>query len=1456
MSEPRRAEGAPHTDWRAMLGEKLQPLAEHLTLEKVMLNKKATRLMTCFLSDQLVEEADFLALKRAFMRVYPDLWVSVRVACPALAEDFLADVNKYAAFLSACLLRHHPMIQYWMENAAWRVPDAATLELELPLPLAVTYFQDNGVAERLSQVLEDVFRLKMAVRVVLSKDHERQMQRLVEERQLVEDAMEASFAHKPEFTPEKRATEKNRKILGRVVTAPPVPIVDLAEDSGRVVIRGEVLDTETREVKSGDKLLLSFSVTDYTGTVRCKAFLRYKNAYRERNAPEAAEGKEPTEAERKAVQAVVDAVRKGEWVTVRGECQYDTYAKGLALMVSDITLSDKPKREDTAPRKRVELHMHTQMSSMDAVASVSALMARAAAWGHPAVAVTDHGVVQAFPEAFSTAKREGIKLIPGLEGYLVDEGALVSRPTDRPLGAPIVVLDFETTGLAAQSDRIIEIGAVRIQEGQVVEEYGTMVNPGRAIPARATQINGITDAMVRDAPDAARAIPELLAFIGDAPIAAHNAPFDAGFLRAECRRLDIACEPTVVDTLEFSRRLYPQLKSHRLAAVCKTLSISLKNAHRAVHDARATAQILIKMLQAAKERGVETLAELADSLASGAIGESSHIILLAATQKGLENLNRLVSAGHLQHFHRRPHIPRALLQRHREGIIVGSACEAGELFRAVLEGKDDTALSRIARFYDYLEIQPIDNNAFLVREQRVADEEGLRDLNRRIVALGEKVGIPVVATGDVHFLEPKDATYRAILMAGMGFEDADNQPPLYLRTTQEMLDEFAYLGAEKCEEVVIDNPCKIADKVEKLTLFPAHPEGKETFQPFWPEAADSIRDTTMAMACARYGDVLPEVVTARLHKELDAIIGYGFATLYNIAERLVKKSLSDGYLVGSRGSVGSSLVATMCGITEVNPLPPHYRCAKCRYVSFDVERGRYKVGVDLPPADCPVCGEPLLRDGFDIPFEVFLGFKGDKVPDIDLNFSGVYQPQAHAYVEELFGAGHCFRAGAIGTLAEKTAYGFVAKYCEERELNVTEEEKNRLVQGCVGVKRTTGQHPGGMVVLPKGYDISQFTAIQHPADDTSSSIVTTHYDFGSMHDVLVKLDILGHDDPTMIRMLQDITGVVPQEIPLADPGVMSLFTSPVAMGIEPEQLMCATGTLGIPEFGTRFVRQMLEDTRPTTMEELIRISGLSHGTDVWVGNAQELVRGGIAQLSQCICTRDDIMNALMTYGVPPKMAFDTMESVRKGRGLRPDMEEAMLAHGVPGWFMDSCKKIQYMFPKGHAVAYVTMALRIAWFKLYRPEAYYAAYFSVRGTGFDARIMLGSQDSLRGQLEEFEGSTQKLTEKEKDVIVLLELALEMNLRGIRFEQVDLYKSDATAFAIVGPGRLLPPLTALPGLGENVATSVVRAREEGAFISVEELKRRTRLSSAHIDMLRESGSLEGMPDTSQVSLFSLL
>ena len=964
--------------------------------------------------------------------------------------------------------------------------------------------------------------------------------------------------------------------------------------------------------------------------------------------------------------------------------------------------------------------------------------------------------------------------------------------------------------------------------------------------------------MLRGKPHLMDVMPAFAKFCEGAVLVAHNASFDITFFRRAFREAKLPFDHPVLDTLALVRNQYPQFKNHKLGNVCKQLGISLANAHRAVHDARATSLVLMKVLHEVRaQKGVSTLGELNACYQTDAGKQAYHIILLAYTQKGMENLYRLVSEGHLNYFHRTPRIPRSLISKYREGLIVGSACEAGELFRAVLDGRDERTLKKIASFYDYLEIQPIGNNEFLKREGTVSTDEELRELNRKIVRLGDQLGKPVCATGDVHFMNPTDGIFRAILMASKGFEDADNQPPLYFRTTDDMLEEFSYLGAEKAREVVVTNPNAIAERVEELHVFLPHPEGKETFQPYWPEAEHELRQITVDKAISIYGDPLPEIVQKRIDKELGAIIGYGFSTLYMIAVKLVAKSLSDGYIVGSRGSVGSSFVAFLSGITEVNSLSAHYICPKCKHYEFDVPAG-YACGIDLPPKACPVCGTEMGRDGFNIPFEVFLGFKGNKVPDIDLNFSGEYQPVAHNYIKELFGAEFCFRAGTIGTIAEKTAYGYVLKYAEERGLSLSNAEKLRLANGITGVKRTTGQHPAGMVVLPKEYSIFQFTPIQHPADDMTSDTITTHFDFSSMHDVLVKLDVLGHDDPTMLRKLQDLTGIAPQKVPLHDPEVfakiISLFSGTEALGITAEELgVSKTGTLGVPEFGTKFVRGMLEDTKPTSMEELIRISGLSHGTDVWLGNAADLVKAGVP-LKECICTRDDIMNALIALGVDSEIAFKTMENVRKGKGLRPEMEEAIQAVDAPPWYIDSCKKIKYMFPRAHAVAYVTMALRIAYFKIYYPAAYYCCYLHRNAESFNASYMCTqSVDELR---EAYEGikalDKAELTATKEDEATLLEILIEMNLRGVHIRPLDIYKSDAKDFFIDDEGFIVPPINSLPGVGTSAAEAFVEARKAGPFISQDDMVRR-KVSKSVVETLKQAGCLNDLPETSQVSLF---
>ena len=1464
-----------YEDLMARIAREIPELAGKLSSPRVTYVRSIQKTYISFDSDVLAGEKQFLRLEAILRDTFPGHTLSVRVVSRGLREKFLEDPAPYREVLDDFLRRNYPSAAGWVGQIGWQMEknqlsggnlpageEEALLTLVFPSEVSLQVMAKRNVGARLARAIREIFDARVRVEMTVAGDREERLRKLQEDRReavltVTREEMEKRAAETEKAAEKKAGAKKkpagagsapNKPIMGRSIADKPVEIRELTGESGLTVIQGEIFKLETKELKGGEMLLVSFAVTDYTSSILCKIFFRYRSRF----APKGEEETPITDEERQAVAEKVDRIKVGMNVKVRGECLYDSFAREISITVRDLVETEKVERQDTAPEKRVELHMHTNMSTMDALTPAEDLIARAVKWGHPAVAITDHGVLQSFPAAFRAAKGK-IKLIPGCEGYLIDEKAVVDGADGRPYDGPIVVLDFESTGLNTAKARIIEVGAVKLVEGTITETFQELVDPEEALPPKITEITGITDANLQGQPKAAEVLPRLLAFIGDAPIAAHNAAFDANLLRSELKRLGLRYTGPVLDTLVYARKLYPKLKSYRLGALCKHLGVSLKNAHRAVHDAAATAQCLARMFEDTREMypETETDRQLNTTLQGGAIGESWHIILLAKNRTGLVNLNRLVSISHLEYFKRTPHMPREIIRQHREGLILGSACEAGELFRAAVRGEDMEKLKEIASFYDYLEIQPVGNNAFMLRNGEAESEEELRNLNRLIVRLGEELGKPVVATGDVHFLDPKDAVGRAIIQAGMKFDDADLQPPLYFHTTDEMLKEFSYLGAEKAKEVVIDNPRKIADMVEEIRLFPKHPKGEDTFQPYWDFAEDMIQDMTWSTAREMYGDPLPEIVESRLTKELKSIVGYGYCTLYAIAQKLVSRSLEDGYLVGSRGSVGSSLVARMCGITEVNALPPHYRCTRCHKGFFDVDKSQYHVGVDLPDKDCPECGQKLTKDGFDIPFEVFLGFEGDKVPDIDLNFSGEYQNRAHHYVEELFGHDHVFRAGTISGLADKTAYGYVLKYLEERNIQAGNAEKERLALECTGVKRTTGQHPGGMVVVPLEYEIYDFTAVQHPADDLESDFTTTHFDFNSMHDILVKLDCLGHDDPTMLHELEILTGINFKEIPLDDPAVRSLFASPEALGVTSEEILCNTGTYGVPEFGTAFVRGMLEETKPKAMEELLRISGLSHGTDVWLGNAQELIASGTATLSECVCCRDDIMNYLIDKGVKPKLAFTTMESVRKGKGLKPEMEQAMVENQVPDWFMDSCKKIKYMFPKGHAVAYVTMALRVAWFKVHEPLAYYCAYFTVRGDGFDATTMILSPEAARARIKEIRGM-DKPTARDKDTATCLELVLEMNLRGIRFLPVDLYRSDVRRF-LIEDGNIRCPFISLPGLGESAAAQIAEARKEGEFLSIEDLRVRGKAGSAVIDMLRSHGALEGLTETNQISMF---
>lgn len=1437
----------PEPTWREEL-KKAAPGApvELLTLERVSVHKKSGRILVRFQAADVLRREQYAALRAGLTAMFgkkKGVSVEVAVSCPTLADDFMRAPEKYAAWLNESLVGQMPSAKPHLEGAEWTV-EGNTVTLTVRAKIAADLLLMRGMDEKIAQVIKNVFQREAAVQII-SREQEIKLEQYLEERKKLDEEMIARMGELPK---EKKKVDGPRVLYGRKISqSKSDPIGELNETSGRVCVEGFVLKTiESKELRGGFKTLVTFGVTDYTGSILCKVFLN----------TEQGEGKE------------ISGLKPGIRIKVRGACQWDNFSKEVSLMVDDVQQIPWEMRKDEEPVKRVELHLHTQMSNMDGVSSASDLIKRAADWGHEAVAITDHGVVQAYPEAFDTIKKlkksgKNIKLIPGMEGYLIDDsGVIVANPDDGSIDRQYVVLDIETTGLHAGKDRIIEIAAVKIgMDDKIVDEYHTMVNPGMRIPPETIKVHNITDDMVAGAPTVGEVMPALAEFCRGHVVCAHNASFDIGFLRIDAEKAGVELPETVLDTLPLARAVLKDLKRHKLDIVCKRLGVKLDTHHRALFDTRATAHMMIQLLEMARaEQGVVTLRDLNAKLGEGvaAAGTSYHVVLLAKDRTGLEHLYRLISDAHLKHFDRRPHILKSELKKYREGLIVGSACEAGELIRAMVEGKSERDIERIASFYDYLEIQPTGNNAFMVRQGIIKDEKGLQDLNRRVLRLGDKLGKPVCATCDVHFMDPEDAVFREILMTGMGFDDADQQAPLYLRTTREMLDEFAYLG-DRAREVVIDNPRKIADMVGEVKMFPKHPRDEETFQPQLPNAEREIERMAWENARAIYGDPLPGIVSARLERELKSILGHGFGTLYYSAHLLVKKSNEDGFLVGSRGSVGSSFAATMCNITEVNPLPPHYVCPKCQFSDFDVDVHAYPCGIDLPERKCPRCGADLKHNGYDIPFEVFLGFNGDKVPDIDLNFSGIYQHRAHEYVKELFGRGQVFKAGTIGTLADKTAYGYVKKWCEEKGHRATSVEMDRLVQGCVGVKRTTGQHPAGMVIVPEEYSIYQFSPIQHPADDKTSDIVTTHFDFGSLHDILVKLDVLGHDDPTMINMLERLTGIKATELPLNDPKVLGLFSSPEPLDLAPNQIRGVTkGTLGIPEFGTKFVRQMLEDTKPSTMAELIRISGLSHGTDVWLNNAQDMILSGVCKLNDCFCTRDDIMNYLISMGVAPKMSFTTMEAVRKGRGLTPEMEAAMREKNVPEHYIDSCKKIKYMFPKGHAAAYVMMALRVAWFKVYRPLEYYATFFTVRADNFDAILMLGSPEELDAEMNRIDKLNKfERTAKDDDTYTLLELVYEMRARGFDFLPVDLYKSTADEF-IIEDGKIRPPFNRLPGVGGAAAETLYAAcrqaaQEQRPFISVEDLKARAAASSGTIEQLRLAGALGGLPETSQVSLF---
>ena len=1238
-----------------------------------------------------------------------------------------------------------------------------------------------------------------------------------------------------------RRSDNPDVLYGRDFEGESLAIEQIQSEMGEVTIRGQVQSLETRDIRN-NKTILMMEITDFTDTIVVKLF-----------------------AQTEQVPEIVKEIRTGVFLKIRGVTTIDRFDGQLSIgsIFGIKKIPDFRKvRVDTWPEKRVELHCHTKMSDMDGVSDVKDIIKRAKAWGHKAIAITDHGVVQSFPDAnHAVSPDEDFKIIYGCEAYLVDDlQDLVVNSRNQSLRDSYVVFDLETTGFSPVANRIIEIGAVKVADGKITEKFSTFVNPQVPIPYRIEELTGINDNMVLDAPTIETILPEFLKFCEGCVMVAHNASFDMSFIEENCRRLGLEREFTIVDTVALARVLMPQLNRFKLDTVAKALKISLENHHRAVDDAGCTAEIFEKFVEMLEARDVTAL-DGVNELGRSSVEKirklpSHHAILLATNDLGRINLYRLVSCSHLKYFNRRPLIPKSEFLRHREGLLIGSACEAGELYQAVLNHRSDQEIARLVNFYDYLEIQPLGNNAFMIKSNRtdVESMEDLREINRKIVKLGEEFGKPVVATCDVHFLDPEDEVYRRIIMAGKGFGDADEQAPLYLRTTEEMLSEFAYLGSEKAEEIVITNPNKIADMCEKIS--PVRPD---KCPPVIPDSDKTLREICYNRAHEIYGEDLPEVVVERLERELHSIISNGFAVMYIIAQKLVWKSNEDGYLVGSRGSVGSSFVATMAGITEVNPLRPHYYCPKCHYSDFDsdyVKPYAGRAGCDMPDRNCPVCGEKLKKDGFDIPFETFLGFKGNKEPDIDLNFSGDYQGNAHRYTEVIFGKGQTYRAGTIGTLADKTAFGYVKNYYEERGERKRTCEINRIVQGCVGVRRTTGQHPGGIIVLPLGEEIDSFTPVQHPANDMTTDIITTHFDYHSIDHNLLKLDILGHDDPTMIRMLEDLTGVDAQTIPLDNQEVMSLFRSTEALGITPEQLGgCPLGSLGIPEFGTDFVIQMLVDTKPQSFSDLVRISGLSHGTDVWLGNAQTLIEEGKATISTAICTRDDIMIYLIGKGLDSELSFTIMESVRKGKGLKPEWEEEMLRHDVPDWYIWSCKKIKYMFPKAHAAAYVMMAFRIAWYKIFYPLAYYAAYFSIRASAFSYELMCLGQEKLEHYLDDYKKRGDSLSKKEQDSLKDMKIVQEMYARGYEFLPLDLYQADARRFRILD-GKLMPSLSTIDGLGEKAADAVMEAAQEGRFLSKDDFRDRTKVSKTVIDLMSDLGILGDLPESNQLSLFDLV
>lgn len=1432
---------------KVSLSAPLQEVFRETTVLSLTIHRKEREIVTEIAADEVIPPLYWEKLRKEMMQQLPGVkevhifpkYQLMDKEPKAVLADFWDTIRSHVAAQSK-------VCSGVISDADWDYQDGK-MQIFVKHNMAY-YLSQKKLDDAVAKLVQEETGLAMSVQFknVQSSEEDRarmeQEQRTKTEELLQQIASATQAAEQAKVSAEVGAVSEavSRGILfGKEFTGTPVKIVDTKIPGESVIVEGNIFNIEPREIK-GEKYIVSFDITDKSDSTTVKFFVKRSVFDNE----------------------LKDKIKKDAYLRVQGEVQFDKYAKEINIMAKAImTAQAPPPRMDTAEEKRVELHLHTQMSSMDGVTPVKTYIKRAIEWGHKAIAITDHGVVQAFPDAMNAADKSDLKVIYGVEAYLIDDlGNAVFSPRGQNLDDTYVVFDIETTGLSKEKEMITEIGAVKVADGKIIDRFSTFVNPQRPISAEITKLTGITDDMVKDAPTIENVLPEFLKFCEDTVLVAHNASFDTGFIRIAAERAGLGeLHHTVVDTLELARALLPELNKHKLDIVCEHLGVTLNGHHRAVNDAEATAEVFIKFLDMLAEKKIFTLDEI-NVLASRTVNykklRAYHAIILVKNYTGLRNLYELVSMAHIDYFFRRPRIPKSKFMQMREGLILGSACEAGELYRALLDGEPKQRIEELVHFYDYLEIQPLGNNKFMIDSPRVENihsMEDIKNMNRKIVELGETYGKPVVATCDVHFIDPDDAAYRKIIMAAEGFPDADNQPPLYFRTTDEMLAEFDYLGEEKAREVVITNTNLIADQIEKIKPIP-----DETFPPKIEGADEQLRQICMDKAHSIYGDPLPPLVQERLETELNSIISNGYAVLYIIAQKLVWKSVADGYLVGSRGSVGSSFAANMAGITEVNSLPPHYVCPNCKYSDFDSDLVKsYAMeeasGCDMPDMNCPKCGTLMHKDGHDIPFQTFLGFEGDKEPDIDLNFSGEYQQTAHAYTEELFGVGHVFKAGTIGTLADKTAYGFVKKYFDEREITAHNAEITRLMNGCTGVKRTTGQHPGGLMVVPSDHNIYEFCPIQRPANDVNSTVTTTHFDYHSISGRLLKLDLLGHDDPTVIRMLYDLTGVNPQTVPLGDPATMSLFESPAALGVTAEDIGCETGTLGIPEFGTKFVRGMLLDTKPKTFADLLRISGLSHGTDVWLGNAQTLIENGTITLKETISTRDSIMIYLINKGVDKKKSFKIMEKVRKGKGLTDEDIADMKAANVPDWYIESCQKIKYMFPKAHAAAYVMMAFRIAYFKINYPEAYYATYFTVRACDdFDYSCMCKGMDVAKAAMREIHAKGMEATAKDKAKMTVLELIVEFYARGFKFLPIDLYKSDSRKFIVTEEG-LIPPFNSLQGLGTNAAQSIVDGRAAGEFHTIEELKERTSLGRSLIDLLKENGVLNGIPETNQLSLF---